>query len=337
MKKLFIIIGLIGLLTGFVLYYLLFSSNTASIQNKTFVYIPTGSSYEALLKNLEENHIIKNIQSFNRMAKWLGLPDNLHAGKYQVKQGMGNFTIAWMLKGGKQVPVKLVLNKMRTQDDIIRKICSKLEADSNQLRMLFQDTSFLHQYEIDSNQIQALIIPDTYQFYWNTDARSAIQKIAKQFKIFWTDERKQKAITKNMTVVEIITLASIVEEETNMPEDKLLIASTYINRIKLNMPLQADPTVKFALGDFSIKRVKGEHTSVNSTYNTYRNKGLPPGPICTPNTSTIDAVLDAPETKYLYFCAREDLKGYSNFAITYDEHLRNARKYQQALNERGIR
>lgn len=313
------------------LYYLLFSSNTGSFQTKTFIYIPTGSSYEALLKNLEENHVVENIHSFDRMAKWLGLPENLHAGKYQLKQGMGNFTIAWMLKGGKQVPVKLVLQKMRTQNDIVRKICNNLEADSNQMRLLFKDTAFLHKYEIDSNQIQAIIIPDTYQFYWNTDAKKAIEKIAKQYKKFWTDERKQKAASKKMSIVDVITMASIVEEESNMPEDKLLIASTYINRMKVNMPLQADPTLKFAVGDFSIKRVTGKHIAVISPYNTYKNKGLPPGPICTPNTSSIDAVLDAPETKYLYFCAREDLKGYSNFAVSHNEHLRNAKKYQQVV------
>lgn len=250
---------------------------------------------------------------------------------------MGNFTIVQMLKGGKQIPVKLVINKLRTKDDIVRKICHSLEADSNELRMLFKDSSFLSTYGIDSNQIQVIVMPDTYQFYWNTNSKKAMEKIAKNYLKFWTKDRKDKAMKLNLSLPQIMTLSSIVEEETNMEDDKPIIASTYLNRLRKGMPLQADPTLKYAVGNFMLKRLTEVQMRSSSPYNTYRNKGLPPGPICTPAITTIDATLDAPATDYLYFCAREDLNGYSNFSTTYAEHLINAKKYQQALNKRGIR
>lgn len=337
MKKAFIIISVVVLAVIMYAYFLLFSSNTGTFKNKAVVYIPTGSTYENVKLILQENHIVSNMESFDKMARRMSFPNAIHPGKYQFTEGMGNYTMVQMLRGGKQVPVKLVINKLRTKNDIIKKICSNLEADSNQMRALFKDTAFLNKYQIDSNQIQTIIIPDTYQFYWNTDAKKAIEKIAKNYSKFWTNDRKQLAKKLNLTIPEVITLASIVEEETNMEEDKPKIASTYINRIRKGMPLQADPTLKFAVGNFALKRLLTVHTQFASPYNTYQNPGLPPGPICTPNTSTIDATLNAPETTFLYFCAREDFKGYSNFASTYEEHQQNARKYQQALNQRGIK
>jgi len=337
LKKAFIIIGFLGIAIGIYLYFLLFSSNTGRFHEKTYFFIPTGSTYETVLKSLEENQIIKDIHSFDKMARRLKYPASVRPGKYEIKEGMGNYTLVQMLRGGKQVPVKLVINKLRTKNDIIRKICSNLEADSNEMKLLFRDNSFLYKYEIDSNQIQTIIIPDTYQFYWNTNAKKAIEKIAKNHTKFWTNDRREKAKKLNLTIPQVITLASIVEEETNKEEDKGKIASTYLNRIKLGMPLQADPTLKFAVGDFKLKRLLTVHTQVSSPYNTYKNAGLPPGPICTPSANTVDATLDAPSTNYLYFCAREDFKGYSNFASSYSEHLLNAKKYQEALNQRGIK
>lgn len=324
------------LVIGYV-FYVLFSSNTASFGDKATLYIPTGSSYEQVIQQLSEQHILNDMASFESMASRLGYQHQVKPGKYEIRQGMGNFTLVNMLKGGKQVPVKLVINKLRTKKDIIRKISSQLEADSNDIEALLHDSSFLAKYQIDSNQLQCMILPDTYQFFWNTDAKKALEKIGRNYLKFWTSERKAKATKQGMTQAEIITLASIVEEETNIPDDKLKIASTYMNRLRIGMPLQADPTLKFAVNDFTLRRLLTVHTQVNSPYNTYVNRGLPPGPICTPSMKTIDAVLDAPKTTYLYFCAREDFKGYSNFASSYEEHQQNARRYQEALNARGIK
>ncbi len=197
----------------------MFRSNTQDFGEKKYIYIPTGSRYQDLLTNLKNNQVLNDVESFDQMSSRLGLVDDIHPGKYEIRQGMGNFTIVKMLKGGKQVPVKLVINKLRTKNDIIRKICTQLEADSVQLRSLLHDPAFLAQYEIDSNQIQCAILPDTYQFYWNTDAKKAFEKIAKNYTKFWTNERKLKASKLNMTRAQVITLASIVEEETNKEED----------------------------------------------------------------------------------------------------------------------
>jgi UPF0755 protein len=327
---------LIALFCTFVLYTL-FNSNTNFDEKQKFIYVPTGSNYENLLKNLKEQQCLKSNTSFERLADKMNLKNHIHPGKYKIKNGMGNYSVVAMLRSGKQQPVKLIINKIRTKQDLIRKISKQLEADSNELQKLFSDNEFLKKYEIDSNQIQCLVIPDTYEFKWNTDAKKTIEKLAKGASSFWNKERLAKANKMNMSKVQIITMASIVEEESNIKEDKHKIASTYLNRIKLGMPLQADPTCKFAVGDFRIKRVLKIHTQAKSPYNTYQIKGLPPGPICTPSKETIDAVLNAPQTEYIYFCAREDLKGYSNFAKNYQEHLANAKKYQEALNKRGIK
>ncbi|HNB81250.1 MAG TPA: endolytic transglycosylase MltG [Chitinophagaceae bacterium] len=336
MKKFFIWIGVCGLLLVAMGYYFLFASNTGDFRQKAFIYIPTGSSYAQLLQQIEKNNLLHNLHSFDRMAQWLGLPNHLHAGKYQIREGMGNFTIAWMLKGGRQVPVRLVIRKMRTENDLVHKFSSELEPDSSSFKSLFHDTSFLNQYQLKPGEIQALILPDTYQFYWNTTARKVLEKLGKNYRNFWNEERLRKAEKLNMRPAEIATLASIVEEETNLREDEPKVASTYLNRLRKGIPLQADPTVKFGIGDFSIQRITGNHIQVSSPYNTYKNKGLPPGPICTPSAHSIDAVLDAPQTDYLYFCASWKLDGHSDFTASYEEHLRNAKKYQQALNERGI-
>jgi len=181
-----------------------------------------------------------------------------------------------------------------------------------------------------------LIIPDTYEFYWNTSADKTLQKLGKYYNEYWTAERKQKAGDHKLTQSQAIIIGSIVEEETNKNDEKGNVASVYMNRLNKNMKLQADPTVKFAVGDFAIRRITSAHLQNASPYNTYMYSGLPPGPICTPSKKTMEAVLNAPETQYIYFCAKEDFSGYHNFSTNYAEHMRNARLYQKALNARNI-
>jgi UPF0755 protein len=240
-----------------------------------------------------------------------------------------------LLRSGKQAPVDLVINKLRTKDDFVRKICTNLEADSVVLRSLMQDPVYLRQFGLDTNTVMCAVLPNTYEFYWNTGAEAVFKKLEKGREEFWTPERKEKAKALGLTPNEVTILGSIVEEESNKNDEKPLIASVYLNRYRKNMRLQADPTVKFALQDFGLKRIRENHTLFDSPYNTYRYFGLPPGPICTPSTKTLNAVLNTPETDYLYFCARSDFSGYHAFAATYAEHLVNARKYQAELNKRG--
>lgn len=233
--------------------------------------------------------------------------------------------------------MRLVLKKLRTKQDLLLLIAKNLEADTATLAYMLGDNTFLGQYGLDSNTALCAIMPDTYEFFWNTSAEKVFAKIAKEYVAFWTAERKAKAAALGLSPQQVIIIASIVEEETNKNDEKPLVASVYINRYRIGMKLQADPTARYAYGDFMIKRITGVQTRYEHPYNTYRQAGLPPGPICTPSGKSIDAVLQAPSNKLLYFCAKEDFSGYHNFASTLAEHGANARKYHQALDARGIK
>lgn len=336
--KSFVYIALaLGLVGSIFIYIKLFRNNTVAHAKPKYLYIRTGSNIEQVLKSISDSNLLKDEKSFLQTAQWLNLKNAIHPGRYEFESGMGNYSLVSMLKSGRQKPVKLVINKLRTKDDVIRKISTQLEADSNELRKLFEDSTYLKKYGINSSQIQCAIMPATYEFYWNTKADKAFEKIAKSYENFWTEERKHKATALNLSVPQVITIASIVEEETNKNDEKPNIASVYLNRYKIGMKLGADPTVKFAVGNFALKRILNVHTQFPSPYNTYYTNGLPPGPICTPSAKSIDAVLNPTQTKFLFFCAKEDFSGYHNFAETYAEHLANARRYQDALNKRGIK
>ncbi|HEY9257206.1 endolytic transglycosylase MltG [Chitinophaga sp.] len=316
--------------------YRVFGPNTKAFGDNKYFYVRTNSSYDNVLDGLEEQGIIRNRNSFNWVAQKLDYPARVKAGRYKINSGMSNFDIARLLRSGKQTPVVLVINKLRTKDDFVRKVSNNLEADSVVLRSLMADAVYLRQFGLDTNTVMCAVVPNTYEFYWNTGAEAVFKKIEKEREEFWTPERKEKADKLKLSENQVTILASIVEEESNKNDEKPLIASVYLNRFRKGMRLQADPTVKFALQDFGLKRIRENHTLYDSPYNTYRYEGFPPGPICTPSEKTLNAVLNTPETDYLYFCARSDFSGYHAFAATYAEHLVNARKYQAELNKRGF-
>jgi len=313
-----------------------FGPNTGTFTQGEYLYIHTGSDYEKVKEALQQGGFVADMFSFNFFASRLGLPTHIHPGKYRITRHMSNYNLIRLLHSGKQTPVKLVINKLRTQKDFIRLLSANLEPDSNTVYQLLHDPSYLSQFGLDTNTMIGAVIPDTYIFIWNTTADKVFRKIERNYSKFWDDTHKQEAKDHNLTPIQATIVASIVDEETNISEDKPKIASVYLNRLKDGMKLQADPTVKFAIGDFSIRRVTGPMLENTSPYNTYMYSGLPPGPICTPSVSSIEAVLTAPKTTYLYFCAKEDFSGYSNFASTYSEQLKNAAKYRKALDERGI-
>lgn len=329
-------IAAILLIIGLFFTYKIFGPNTGSRAAGEYLYIHTGSTYESVLESLEAGGFVSDINSFKMLANQAGYPEKVKAGKYHIRKGMSNFQILRMLRNGSQEPVKLVINKLRTKQDFIRYVSGQLEADSVVLKQMLGDNVYLAQYGLDSNTAMCAVIPDTYEFWWNTSADKVFQRLAKYYKNYWTGDRINKARAQGLTITEAIVIASIVEEETNYGPEKPTIASVYINRYKQGMKLQADPTTKFAIGDFSIRRINSSHTTFASPYNTYYITGLPPGPICTPSKKSIEAVLNAPRTDYLYFCAKEDFSGQHRFAATYAAHQENARLYQQALNARGI-
>jgi UPF0755 protein len=333
-----LLVATCAIVAGVLVYagYYVFGPNTKTFGDSKFFYVHTGSTYGDVLDGLEEQEIIRNRTSFELVATQLGYRNRVKAGKYQISRGMSNFEIVKLLRAGRQVPVKLTITKLRTKQDLVRKIAANLEADSATFRALLSDQVYLRQFGLDTNTVMSAFMPNSYQFYWNTTAENAFKKIQKETANFWNDSRKAAAQRLGLTPIQVTILASIVDEETNKNDEKPLISSVYLNRFRKGMRLQADPTVKFALQDFSIRRIREGHIAFESPYNTYQVTGLPPGPICTPSIKSIEAVLNTPDTDYIYFCAKADFSGYHAFAATYAEHMKNAHAFHQALNARGI-
>ncbi len=250
---------------------------------------------------------------------------------------MSNNELINLLRSGKQEPVTLIIRGFRNYNYLAGYVSKKLEVDSVDIVNAFEDELLAKKYGFNVNTFITIVIPNTYQFFWNTSAEDFIDRMAKEYKKFWTTERLQKATSIGLTQSDVSILASIVQMETNKIDEMSLIAGVYINRLKKNMALQADPTVIFAHNDFTIKRVLNKHLEIDSPYNTYKYIGLPPGPICIPYPHSIDAVLNYSKHNFLYFCAKDDMSGYHVFARTLQEHLNNARKYQKKLNELNIK
>ena len=335
-KKIILSILLILLVTGGFLAWQLFGPTVSAPEGKYF-YIRTGAVYEDVKRSLTEQKIISSPFFFELVARQIKYNKAVKAGRYQVKNGMSLFNLIRMLRSGNQAPVNLVITKLRTKEDLAAKLAANFEADSIHFINLLTDNAALSAYNLDSNTMMTAIIPNTYTFLWNTSPDKIFSKLAKEKERFWNEERKAKAKALNLSPEQVYTMASIVEEETNKEEDMGKIASVYLNRMQSGMKLQADPTVKFALKNFALKRVREKHIAFASPFNTYQNTGLPPGPICTASSRTIDAVLNAPATNYLYFVARPDWSGLSNFSRSYDEHQLNAKNYQHFLDSVNIK
>jgi len=297
------------------------------------LYIHTGMNYGSLDSMLRKDEVIAHPAVFNWLAKRVSYPSGMKAGKYEIPAGMNLLNILKMLRNGRQAPVNLVITKLRTREDLAGMIGRKFECDSVSFMRFLNNTDTLRSYGLDTNTVMTMVFPNTYTYFWNTTPSRIFKKMEIAAEAFWTPDRLQEASEHKLNRVTAYILASIVEEETTRRDDKPKIASVYLNRISTGMRLAADPTVKFALRRFDLKRVYEKYLLVESPYNTYRNAGLPPGPICTPSMESLDAVLKAPETKYYYFVAKPDFSGYSNFAETFSEHLKYAKEYQKALDE----
>ena len=329
MKKI-IRIGLvvIVILAAFCAWIVL-GSGTGFSTNKEYLYIRSdAATKQAVLDSLERNSIVTNQTAFEFLADRMNYWENIRPGKYEIKKGSSLLSIVRMLRNGQQTPVDLVITKLRTKEDFARFTGAKFEFDSAQMMSFLNNADSLKKFDADVELALFPVLPDTYRFFWNSSPTTIYQKLYSESKKFWTEERKAKARALNLTPQQAYTLASIVEEETNADEEKDTIASVYINRVRAGMPLGADPTIKFALKDFSINWVHGEMLEVSSPYNTYKNKGLPPGPICIPSKKTIDEVLNAPATPYFYFVASSAFNGTHLFSNTFEEHLTKARAYQ---------
>ena len=305
--------------------------------NEKYIYIPTGSDFLQVVTILSENGLLINTNSFQWLAKQKKYDKNIKPGRYMIDRALNNNELINLLRSGEQAPINVTFHNLRTKEELAGKVASQIEADSASIVECITDILFQQRLGLNDDNAACVFLPNTYEFYWNTSAEEFIKRMLKEYSIFWNSSRKQKADNIKLTYYEVSILASIVEkEQTIRLDERPKIAGLYINRLKKKMKLQSDPTVIFAIGDFSIRRVLKKDLKVNSPYNTYMNKGLPPGPICLPSINAIDAVLNASDNDYIFMCAKEDFSGYHNFAKYSRDHVRNARKYRRALNKRKI-
>lgn len=301
----------------------------------TFIHIPSEANLENLIEILTKEHIVENIESFKKVAELKSF-SNVKSGRYKIQNHMSNNALIGMLRLGDQSPVNITFNNVRTLPQLAGKISRNIEIDSLQLVKYLLSEATQKKYGFKSATFISMFIANTYQVFWDVKMEDLVQRMATEYKQFWNKDRRAKAKKIGLSQSEVSTLASIVQLESLKKDEQADIAGVYMNRLRIGMPLQADPSVIFAVGDFSIKRVLRKHLEFDSPYNTYQRKGLPPGPIYLASPHTIDAVLNYKKHNYIYFCAKEDFSGYHSFASNYQQHMDNARRYQQALNKRKI-
>jgi len=326
---------IIALSGGFIYYTLHFS--TFTVKKPVIVYVDEQKDYEAFLVQLQSETQLKNPLLFDFFARKMKYPATMKTGKYEIRPGMSYLETIRMLRNGQQTPIKLTFNNIRLKADLIERIGQQMMFSPDDLLSRLNDPAVAASYDLDTATILTLFIPNTYEIYWNTSAGKFLERMKKEHDRFWNAERLSKAQALRLNPVEVTILASIVEEETAARQEYPIVAGLYLNRLKKGMLLQADPTVKFAAGDVTLRRILNVHTQIDSPYNTYKYSGLPPGPIRIPSIPAIDAVLNYSEHNYLYMCAKEDFSGKHNFAVTLAEHNRNAQRYREALNRLGIR
>jgi len=329
----FAIAFIIAGLRGYQLYMYVFKENA---KTDYVLIIREDEKYTDVFDELKTNEVLYDYKAFRWVSKKKNYPENVKSGRYKIGKGMNNNQIVNMLIGGLQEPVDVTFNNVRFNEDLAGKVSKYLQADSAELLGIFNDTVKIKEYGFTPETFRAMFIPNTYEFYWTTTADEFTERMKKEYDRFWNEERRQKAEAMNLTPAEVTTLASIVQAETAQKDELARVAGLYVNRLNKGMRLQADPTVKYAVGDFSIRRVLDKHLEIDSPYNTYKYAGLPPGPISFPETVSIEAVLNYEDHNYLYMAAKEDFSGYHNFATTLREHNNNAARYRRELNERQI-
>lgn len=327
----------ISLFFLFRVYRTLFSPSVDAGNNTDrFFYIPTGYGYEQVLNDLKSQQIISDLSGFEWLAKKKNYAASVHPGRYRISQNMTNNELLNMLRSGTQEPLLVTFNNIRTIEELAGVIGRQLEPDSLDFLGVFRDTKIISDLDFTPETFPSMFIPDSYEFYWNTSPKRFVERMNAEYISFWSKGRLDKAKAIGFSPAEISTLASIVDQESLHNDENPRIAGVFINRLNSRIPLQSDPTIIFALNNFSIRRVLNKHKTIDSPYNTYVHRGLPPGPISIPSVSAIDGVLNYEKHNYLYFCAKDDFSGYHNFARTLSQHNENARSYQKALNLRKI-
>ncbi|CAN5496577.1 endolytic transglycosylase MltG [soil metagenome] len=335
-RKILIIVILVFsvLLTSFsfYIYQVIKTPNVLVERQDKYIYIPSGASFKNVQDSLYNGQYVHDLVAFSVIAKFLKYDQQVKPGVYLLRSNMSNLDAVRLLKSGEQSPINLTFNNVRLKEELAEKLTRNLELTKKEFEEHLKDPETAKKYGFNEYNFLAMFIPNTYEVYWNISAEQLTDRMHAEYKRFWNEERIQKAKNLYLTPEEVTTLASIVLAESIKIDEGPVIAGVYLNRLERNMPLQADPTLVYAAGDFSIKRVLNVHKEIDSPYNTYKYQGLPPGPINLPSITAIEAVLHAKDHKYLYFCAKDDFSGYHAFATNLADHMKNARRYQQALN-----
>ena len=335
----------LGVLTLIVLgvagygYYLYSRISAPLLSNGSihYLYIDSDDTADSVFAKLEPVASAQGMTGLRLLATYYDYGEHVRTGRYALQPGQQTLDVFRKLRNGQQEPVMLTVPDVRTMDRMAVSLSAKLMIDSATLAAALHDQAYCQKLGYDTVTIACLFVPNTYEVYWNIGLDALMERLKREHDAFWNQERRRKAEAQGLTPNEVVTLASIIDEETANNAEKPMIAGMYLNRLRRGMLLQADPTVKFALGDFTLRRILNKHLEVESPYNTYKYAGLMPGPIRVPSVQAVEAVLNPAEHDYLYMCAKEDFSGTHNFARTLPEHMQNARRYQQALNQRGIR
>ena len=338
-KQLKFIIPVSAIIVGvclIVFFRQFFGLNIIPKEGKATIYIPEEASYDEAMDSVKAKLQVRNIKFLEWVAERKNYPMLVKPGRYVISKPLTYNQLINILRGGRQSPIMITFNNVRTLNEIAGKIGGQIEADSSEIIDFFSDPGNYNNDGFMPENVISVFIPDSYEFYWNTGAGKLYNRMLREYRKFWNRERLQKSDALNLTPLEVSTLASIVDEEVLKADEKPRIAGVYLNRLRRGIPLQADPTIKFAINNFNVSRILFKHLEVDSPYNTYKHAGLPPGPIVCPSVNGIDAVLNAEKHDYLYFAAKADFSGYHNFSRTLSEHNRYASQYQRELNKRRI-
>ena len=339
LKKFIIALVIIVVLAlgGTLLFYYLKYFGPNVTDSEEYLYIRTGEDFNSIYKTIRDKEIVKDSTNFLWAAQNMKYPGRVKPGRYRLSAGMSNRKLINMLASGAQEPVTFAFHNFRLKEQFAVFASKQLEPDSTAILQLLDSANFVKQYGFTTDNVFVAVMPDSYQLYWNSTPEKLFKKMYARYEAFWTKERKDKAAELNLTPAQVSILASIVDAEALKDDEMPTIAGLYLNRLKKGMKLESDPTVIFAMKDFTIQRVLNRYLSVPSPYNTYANKGLPPGPIMMPSINAVKAVLNYKPSNYIYMCAKEDFSGYHNFADNVKDHNINANKFRQALNERNIK
>lgn len=332
-KKLvfFLVFAMLGISFTFYTYQILYSPNFLIDSEQRVLVVKEGETFKDLQKKLREKAYVNDLMSFSFLARLTGYDDQMRPGRYIIKKNMTNLQVLKILKAGKQDPVRITFNNVRLISDLADKITRNLGMTPDEFEAALIHFAMNNRYGFNKDNVMTMFIPNTYEVYYNIAPEELIERMHEEYEKFWTASRKQKAEKLGLTPVEVSILASIVQAESIRDDEAPIIAGLYLNRLEKGIALQADPTLVFAVGDFSLKRVLNEHKAIDSPYNTYKYPGLPPGPINMAEIGSIDAVLNYKPSNYYYMCAKEDFSGRHNFTNSYEEHMKNASRYQKAL------